>query len=93
MSCLFRHGTLWILAIALWYSGAAIAGVASVRANSSISEGVNAKGTLAYSSRGGALSATLRYAWLVKGADSVDPRKTVRRDFDAGLLKEFMSER
>ena len=79
MSYLFRHGTLLILAIGLWYCGAAIAGVASGRADRPISEGVDAKGTLVYSSRVGALSATLRYAWLVKGPDSVDPGKMVRR--------------
>ena len=52
-----------ILVVGVLYSGAAIAA------------GNDANGTLVYKT----LSATLKYAWLVKGPYLEDPSKTVRR--------------
>jgi hypothetical protein len=59
----FRQGTLLIVVAAVSYFGAAVAA------------GNDATGTLVYKTR----SATLKYAWLVKGPYLQDPSKTVRR--------------
>jgi hypothetical protein len=63
MSCFFRHRALLMFAVGILYSGAVVAA------------DNNANGMLFYKSR----SATLKYAWLVKGPYSRDPSKTVRR--------------
>jgi hypothetical protein len=48
---------------------------AGVPANAAMAAGNDAQGTLVYKTR----SATLKYAWLVKGPYAEDPSKTVRR--------------
>jgi hypothetical protein len=60
------------------------AAVASVPAAARIAEGVDAKGTLVCKSRAGALTAALKFAWLVKGPYPADPAETVRRLFLPG---------
>ncbi len=82
-----RPGAWLILAIGVWCSGVGIAAAAQGTAAAGVSaavlvaEGVDAKGAIVYKSRAGALTATLKYAWLVKGPYSADPGKTVRRLF------------
>jgi hypothetical protein len=70
----FRHGALLFAAVALLSSGASIAGADQAAKIATAPVNV-AKGTLVYKTR----SATLGYAWLVKGPYLEDPSKTVRR--------------
>lgn len=75
MSQLFRHAwpRILIAGILLFSSQAALA--AGVSPDAAVPVGKDAKGTLVYKGR----SATLKYAWLVKGPYIEEPTKTVRR--------------
>ena len=65
----------WLLfAAGMWPSVAATAEVAEGVA----AIGVDARGMLVYKSRAGTFTANLKYAWLVKGPDSMDPGRTIR---------------
>jgi len=57
-----------------------LAGVAVALAVSSHGEAADgtATGTLTYVSKGAPITAMLKYAWLVRGPDAVDAKKTIR---------------
>ncbi len=65
-----KHGLMLKLS---WISIAALALSATAHAADS------ANGTLAYKARGAPISAPLKFVWLVKGPDSIDQGKTVRK--------------
>jgi hypothetical protein len=54
---------------------AVVAAAALALAGTALAAGNDAKGTIAYKN----FNVALKYAWLVKGPDSMDPKKTIRK--------------
>ncbi len=57
-----------------------MAAAALVLAVSSIADAADgsANGTLTYKSKGAPITVALKYVWLVKGPDAIDPKMTIR---------------
>jgi len=56
----------------------AVVALAAVVALDASAAGGTAKGTLTYKGKAAPITATLKYAWLVKGPDAIDPKRIVR---------------
>ena len=57
---------------------AATAALALVVSPNAVAADGSAMGTLTYNSRGAPITVALKYVWLVKGPDAIDPKVTIR---------------
>ena len=66
------------LAISWTRTALAVAAIALAVASGADAADGSANGTLAYKSKGGPITIALKYVWLVKGPDAVDPKLIIR---------------